>query len=81
MDFAAGVNLYEAHDPVHTVCILYHIFTQRRGWRGGESWTREKIRAQQFTKLGRKYQHDWLYLQSMNSDKNLQQSPFTGQYF
>ncbi len=34
-----------------------------------------------FTRLGRKYQHDWLYLQSLNSDKHLPQSPFTVKFF
>jgi hypothetical protein len=29
-----------------------------------------------FTMLSRKYQHDWLYLQSINSDKHLPESPF-----
>jgi hypothetical protein len=28
-----------------------------------------RIEGQQFTKLGRKYQHDSLYLQSITSDK------------
>ncbi len=32
-------------------------------------------------KLGRKYQHDGLYLQSINSDRHRPQSPFTGQFF
>ncbi len=40
-----------------------------------------KAMGQQFTKLGRKYQHDWLCRQSINSDKHLPQSPFTGQFF
>ncbi len=40
-----------------------------------------RLEGQQFTKLGRKYQHDWLYLQSRNSDKRLPQSLFTGQMF
>jgi hypothetical protein len=39
-----------------------HLFTQWRG--GGRSWTRKKVRGAQFTKLRRKYQHDWLYLRS-----------------
>jgi len=30
---------------------------------------------------GRKYQHDRLYLQSINSDKHLPQSPFTDHFF
>ncbi len=39
-----------------------------------ESW----LERHQFTKLDKKYQHDWLYLQSLNSDKHLPWSPFTG---
>ncbi len=39
-----------------------------------------RLGGQQFTKLGRKYQHDWIYLQSINSDKYLSQSPFTVQF-
>jgi hypothetical protein len=30
-----------------------------------------ELEGQQLTKLGRKYQHDWMYLQSINSDKHL----------
>ncbi len=49
------------------------------GGRGVE--TVRRIEGQQFTKLCRNYQHDWLYLQSINSDKHLPQSTFTGQFF
>ncbi len=35
----------------------------------------------QYTVLGWKYQHDWLYLQSINSDKHLPQSLFAGKFF
>ncbi len=44
---------------------------------GGRVEPERRLEGQQFTKLGRKYHHDWLYLQSMNSDKQLQ-SPFKG---
>ncbi len=67
-DFAAGVYLSEA--------------TSRKG--GGEEGRDEpekRLERQQFTKWGRKFQHDWLYLKSINSDKHLSQSPFTGQFF
>ncbi len=47
----------------------------------GEEPTREKVRRATVHKLGRKYQYDWLYLQSMNSDLHLSQSPFPGQFF
>ncbi len=46
---------------------------------GGELNER-KLKGQQFTKLGRKNQHEWLYLPSINFDKNLPQSPFAGQF-
>jgi hypothetical protein len=60
-------------------CIQY-TYSPENGGRGGESWTRENRReGQKFTKLDRKYQHDWLYLQSINSDKP--QSLFTGKIF
>jgi hypothetical protein len=49
---------------------------------GGGGWRGEPVRrleGQKFTTLGRKYQHDWLFFQSMDSDKHLPQSSFTGQ--
>jgi hypothetical protein len=75
----------EPHTTPYTLymCIQYmYLFTQGKG-EGGDSWTREKIRGATVysTKLGRKYQHDWLCLQSINSDKHLSQSPFTGKFF
>jgi hypothetical protein len=68
--------------PPITHCIQY-TYSHREGGMGGggESWTREKGRGATAHKMGRKYQHDWLHLQSINSDKHLPQSPFTGQYF
>ncbi len=74
-------DLSEAQTPyLHSLsyCIKYKC-TYSHGEEGGGGWTREKVRGQQFTKLGRKYQHDWLYLQSINSDKHLPQSTFTSQ--
>ncbi len=65
--FAPGVYL-----SVYVYIIYF--FTGKRGIGDGETWTREK--GQQFIKLDRKYQHDWLYLQSVNSDKHLPQNPF-----
>ncbi len=82
MDFAAGVYLSEARNPIHplTHCIrVYSILIHTRKGRRGEP---ERMGVgQQFAKLGRKHQHDWLYLLSINSDKHLPQNPFTGQFF
>jgi hypothetical protein len=66
--------------PGHTLSINTVLWHREEG-EVQECWTGEKVRGQQFTKLGRKYQHDWLYLQSINPDKYLPQSPFTGQFF
>jgi hypothetical protein len=66
----------------HTLFVcLYKLYfdTGKRGRRRVEPERRRE--RQQFTKLGRKYQHDQLDLQSINSDKHLPQSPFTGQSF
>ncbi len=48
---------------------------------GGRVEPERRLEGQQYTKLGRKYHHDWLYLQSLNSDKHLPQSPFNGKLF
>jgi hypothetical protein len=65
----------------HTVYVYtVYLFTRERGegaW--GELHHRDRERGN--SSLGRKYQHDLLYLQSINSDKHLPQSPFTGQIF
>jgi hypothetical protein len=58
-------------------CIQY-TYSHREG---GRIELERRLEGQQFTKLGRKYQHDWLYPQSINSDKQLAQSPFTSQFF
>ncbi len=47
----------------------------------GESYPERRLKEQQFTKLGRKYHHDQLFLQSTNSDNPLPQSPFTVKFF
>jgi hypothetical protein len=58
--------------PLHTEYgYTVHLFTQGRGegGRGGEL-TREKVRGAIVHKAGRKYQHDRMYLQSINSSKD-----------
>ena len=79
-DFAAGIYLSEAQNPIYPPPLshgirVYSILIHTRNGGGEESWTRENLEGQQCTKLARKYQHDWLYLQSINSDKHLPQSP------
>ena len=79
-----GTLLSEAQNPipcspfltVHVYTI--YLFTQGRE-AGVWSWTREKVRKATVHNFGRKYQHDWLHLQSINSYKHLPQSPFSGQ--
>ncbi len=55
-------------------------YSHREGGERGESYTREKVIRATVHKLGQKYQHDRLYLQSIKSYKHLPQSPFTGQF-
>jgi hypothetical protein len=65
----------EPHTPPHT-----HLFTQGRG--GGIEPER-RYREATVHKVGSNYQHDWLYLQYIKSDKHLLHtySLFTDQYF
>jgi hypothetical protein len=58
--------------PVYPV----YLFTQGR-WEVGVEPER-MLEGQELKKMCRKYKHDWLYLQSVNSDKHLLPSPFTG---
>jgi len=83
-DFAAHVFLYEAQNPIHCtlyMCIPVQYNYSRREGGGGRVEPERRGKEQQFTKLGRKYQHNWLYVQSINFDKHLPQSPFTGKFF
>ncbi len=60
-----------------TVFGLWH----REVGEGGGELERRLEGHQLFTKLGWKDQHYSLYLQSINSNKHLPQSPFTGKFF
>ncbi len=69
--------------PPVTHCIIVYSILIHTGKRG-RRWRVEperRLEVQQFTKLGRKYQHDSLYLRSIDSDKHLPQSPIAGQLF
>ncbi len=55
------------HTPPLSHCI--RVYGIHREGVGGEL-TREKVRVAIVYKAGRKYQHDWLYLQSVNSIKH-----------
>jgi hypothetical protein len=86
-DFTAGVYLPEVQNPIPAppppyalyTCIQY-TYSHREGGRGTVEPER-RGEGQQFTKLGRKYQHDCRPLQSINSGKHLPQSTFTGKFF
>ncbi len=71
MHLTAGVYLSLAPDPPPPVahCMNTDPCTYSHRERGGEgdSWTSEKVRGALVHKRGRKYKHDWLYLQSINS--------------
>ncbi len=58
-DFAAGVYLYVPPPPPNTLypCTQYeYTYSHREG--GGGIEPERKLEGQQYTKLGRKYQHD-----------------------
>jgi hypothetical protein len=67
--------------PPYTLyrCILY-TYSHREGGGGGRVEPERRLEGQQFAKLGQKSQHDYLYLQSIKSDKHQPQSPFTGHF-
>jgi hypothetical protein len=61
-DFAAGVYLSEAQNPIppphtHCTCIQY-TYSHRERERGGRVELERRGERQHFTKLGRKYHHD-----------------------
>ncbi len=55
--------------PLHTKYIYPCTYSHREGGGEGGRWTSEKVRGALVHKRGRKYQHDWLYLQSINCVK------------
>jgi hypothetical protein len=58
--------------------IIHYTCSKREGDGEGRIVPERMLEGKQFIKPGRKYQHDWLYVQSINSEKHLLQSPFTG---
>jgi hypothetical protein len=80
----AEYGLHQDSTPSHplpaTHCLSILYFDTGKG---GGVWTREKVRRATVHKAGSKIpnQHDWLYFQSINSDKHMPQSPFTGKNF
>jgi hypothetical protein len=62
------------YPPLHNVYV-YTVYLFLQG-RGGRVEPERRFEGQQFTKMGRKYHHDWMCLQSINSDKHLPQSPW-----
>ncbi len=71
-DFAAGVYLSEAQNPISPlspldtvyVYTIYYSISHREGGQGKRVEPERRLEGQQFRKLGRKYLRYWLYLQS-----------------
>ncbi len=76
-DLAADVYLYEAPPLCYTLYkyMPLYLFTQGRGG-GGEDVNQWEVRGVLVHMRGRKYQHDWLYLQSINSIKTPEKTTF-----
>ncbi len=53
---------------------------KQTGMKGGRGQSERRLREAPIHKMGQKYQHVWMYLQSVKSVKYLTQSPFTGQF-
>ncbi len=63
-------SVWGPRSPPVTHCMnTYHCTYSHREGGGGVRWTSEKVRGALLHKRGWKYQHDWLYLQSINSIK------------
>jgi hypothetical protein len=61
-DFAAGVYLSQAQNPIPPLTHYIRVYsiliqTGKGGRGGGEVGEERRLEGQQFTKLGRKYQH------------------------
>jgi hypothetical protein len=54
--------------PTHCIRVYRIIIHTRKGGRGGRVEPERRLEGQQVTKLGGKYQHALLYLESINSD-------------
>jgi hypothetical protein len=63
--------LWPHSPPFHTVYVYSVYLFSIHTWKGGrgEELTRKKVREAIVHKAGRKYQHDWLYLQSINQKR------------
>ncbi len=64
-NFAAGVYLSEAQNPIPPpyCAIIPYLYTVQGTdchWEGRRVEPERRLEGQRFTKLGRKYQHDWL---------------------
>ncbi len=80
-DFAAGVWGPEPHTPPPPVYVCtVHLLTQRKG-AGGIVEPERRLEGNSSQSWVENTNGDWLYFQSVNSDKHLPQSPSTGKNF
>ncbi len=78
-----GPEPHNTH-PLHTVYTLTDTYSHREGGSGGgggEESNQREYEGATVHEAGSKYQHDWLYLQSINSDKHSAKIPFTDYFF
>ncbi len=79
-DIPGKTRTYLGNQDIPVYVYAVYLFTPvRGGW--GRVQPQRKVRGATVQKLGRKCRHDWLYLQYINYDKHLPQSPFTGKFF
>jgi hypothetical protein len=73
------------YSPAYTLfTFIQYTYSHKEGGKWGEGSypeTREKVRGATINYADRKYQHDGLYFQSINSNKHLPPNPFTGKLF